>query len=209
MRIAIIGAGNVGRALAGRFVQAGHEVSFGVRNPDDPKHAGLAGRRMTPRDAATAADAIVLSTPWPATEAVCKDMAPLAGKIVLDCTNPLAMGPAGLGLAVGFTTSGGEMVAGWCPRAAVFKVFNTTGFGIMADPGRLELRPVMFVAGDDGGHKPAVLKLVDDTGFEAVDAGPLRNARLLEPFAMLWIDQAMIRGRGRDFAFALARRRKG
>lgn len=205
MKIAIVGAGNVGRALAGRLVRAGHEVSFGVRNPDDPRHATLSGPRLLPRAAAAAAEAVVLATPWPATEAACKDMAPLAGKTVLDCTNPLAMGPAGLGLAVGFTTSGGEMVAGWCVGASVFKVFNTTGFGVMADTARFDLRPVMFVAGDDDGRKPAILKLVDETGFEAVDAGPLRNARLLEPFAMLWIDQAMIRGRGRDFAFALAR----
>lgn len=205
MKIAIVGAGNVGRALASRFIRAGHEVSFGLRNPDDPKHATLAGARLPPREAAATAETVVLATPWPATEAACKDIAPLAGKTVLDCTNPLAMGPAGLGLAVGFTTSGGEMVATWCAGASVFKVFNTTGFGAMADPGRFNLRPVMFVAGDDAARKPAILELVDDTGFEAVDAGPLRNARLLEPFAMLWIDQAMIRGRGRDFAFALAR----
>lgn len=205
MKIAIVGAGNVGRALAGRFVRAGHEVTFGVRHPENPKHEALSGARLLPRDAAAAAETVVLATPWLATEAACKDMAPLAGKTVLDCTNPLAMSPAGLGLALGFTTSGGEMVAAWCPGASVFKAFNTTGFGVMADPIRFDLRPAMFVAGDDDARKPAILELVDGTGFEAVDAGPLRNARLLEPFAMLWIDQAMIRGRGRDFAFALAR----
>jgi predicted dinucleotide-binding enzyme len=64
----------------------------------------------------------------------------------------------------------------------------------------------MFVAGDDEGRKPAVMGLVRDLGFEAIDAGPLHNARLLEPLAMLWIDQALNRGRGRDFAFALVRR---
>jgi 8-hydroxy-5-deazaflavin:NADPH oxidoreductase len=65
----------------------------------------------------------------------------------------------------------------------------------------------MFVAGDDEQNKPVVLKLVGDLGFEAVDAGPLRMARLLEPYAMLWIDQALNRGAGRDFAFARTQRR--
>ncbi len=204
MKIAIIGAGNVGKALAGRFVKAGHDVTFGVRNPDDSKHAGLKQKRL-PRDAAATAEVVVLSTPWPATEAACRDLGSLAGKTVIDCTNPLAMGPQGLGLAIGHSISGGEKVAGWCPGAAVFKAFNTTGFGVMSDPERLVRKPVMFVAGDDAVKKPAVLKLVADTGFEAIDAGPLSNARLLEPFALLWIDQAMVRGAGRDFAFAITR----
>jgi predicted dinucleotide-binding enzyme len=64
----------------------------------------------------------------------------------------------------------------------------------------------MLVAGDNGAKKPVVMELVGKLGFESVDAGPLKNARLLEPFAMVWIDQAMKRGRGRDFAFALVRR---
>ncbi len=62
---------------------------------------------------------------------------------------------------------------------------------------------VMFVAGDEETGKQAVLQLVGDIGFEALDAGPLRNARLLEPFAMVWIDQAFNRGRGRDFALTI------
>ena len=65
------------------------------------------------------------------------------------------------------------------------------------------VKPVMLVAGDDAARKPGVMELVGKLGFEPVDAGPLKNARLLEPFAMVWIDQAMKRGRGRDFAFAL------
>ncbi|MBV8391897.1 MAG: NADPH-dependent F420 reductase [Alphaproteobacteria bacterium] len=205
MKIAVIGAGNVGRALAGRFARAGHEVAFGVRNPSDAKHAALEASRKTPREAAAAAEIVVLCTPWPATEAACRDLGSIAGNIVIDCTNPLAMGAQGLGLAVGHTSSGGEMVASWCPGASVFKSFNTTGFGIMAAPDRMAHKPVMFVAGDDAPRKPTVLELVAACGFEAVDAGPLSNSRLLEPFAMLWIDQAMKRGAGRDFAFAITR----
>ena len=67
-------------------------------------------------------------------------------------------------------------------------------------------KPVMFVAGDDAANKPKVMDLVGELGFEMVDAGPLRNARLLEAHAMLWIDLALARGQGRDFAFAILRR---
>jgi predicted dinucleotide-binding enzyme len=68
------------------------------------------------------------------------------------------------------------------------------------------VKSVMFVAGDDVANKPKVINLVGDLGFEVIDAGPLRNARLLEAHAMLWIDLALVRGQGRDFAFALLRR---
>jgi predicted dinucleotide-binding enzyme len=76
----------------------------------------------------------------------------------------------------------------------------------MALASRFDHRPVMFVAGDDAAGKRDVMRLVDDLGFEAIDAGPLRAARLLEPLAMLWIELALQRGQGHAFAFALARR---
>jgi predicted dinucleotide-binding enzyme len=86
-----------------------------------------------------------------------------------------------------------------------FKTLNTTGAGNMAKAADYSVKPMMLVAGDDTGKKPQVMELVGKLGFEPVDAGPLKNARLLEPFAMTWIDQAMKRGRGRDFAFALVK----
>jgi len=208
MRIAIIGAGNVGRALAAGWSKRGHEVRLGVRNPADAKYRDLAALRLAvPGEAAAGAEAIVLATPWPATEAAVRGLGDLAGRIVIDCTNPLGMGPQGLGLVLGYDTSAGELVAQWATGAAVFKAFNTTGANNMAGLGGYTVAPVMFVAGDDAAKKPAVLGLARDLGFEAIDAGPLRNARLLEPFAMLWIDQALNRGAGRDFAFAVVRKR--
>ena len=179
-------------------------VRYGVPNPAAPKYRGLPV--MSPTEAAAGADAIVLATPWPATGAAVKGLGDLAGRIVVDCTNPLGMGPDGLGLALGFDTSGGEMVAGWAPGTSVFKAFNTTGFNNMEDLSGYPAAPAMFVAGDDAAKKPAVMGLARDLGFEAIDAGPLRNARLLEPYGMLWIDQALNRGMGRDFAFAVLRK---
>ena len=76
----------------------------------------------------------------------------------------------------------------------------------MANPVFKGVKSVMFVAGDDAAAKPKVMQAVGDLGFEVIDAGPLRNARLLEAHAMLWIDLALVRGQGRDFAFGILRR---
>jgi len=204
MRIGVIGAGNVGQAVGKAWAAKGHAVAYGVRNTGDPKYAGLATKSVA--DAARDAEAILLATPWPATEAALHAAGDLTGKLVLDSTNPLQMGADGIGLAVGFTISGGEMVGGWAKGAVVFKTLNQSGFGNLGATGRYQPRPVMFYAGDDQQRRGDVAKLLADLGFEPVDAGPLRNARLLEPYAMLWIDLAMKRGQGRNFAYALVRR---
>jgi predicted dinucleotide-binding enzyme len=204
MRIAIIGAGNVGSALGRVWLDGGEDVIFGVPDPADPKYRSLPQDRLhRPPDAAQNAEIIVLAIPWQATEAAVRGLGELAGKILIDCTNPLRMGPDGLELALGHNTSGGEHVAAWARGAAVFKTLNQTGAENMASARLYPLRPVMFVAGDDDTRKRVVLSLVEKLGFEPVDAGPLRIARLLEPYGMLWIDQALNRGRGRSFAFAL------
>jgi len=204
MRIAIIGAGSVGATLGRAWLKSGEEVVWGLRNPAEPKYATLPKDRLAaPRDAAQSADIVVIATPWSATEAAVKSLGDLSGKILIDCTNPLGMGPQGLQLVIGHDTSAGEQVAGWAPGASVFKTLNTTGAGNMANAANYPVKPMMLVAGDDAAKKPMVMALVAKLGFEPVDAGPLKQARLLEPFGMVWIDQAMNRGRGRDFAFAL------
>jgi predicted dinucleotide-binding enzyme len=204
-RILILGAGNVGGALGRGWLARGHDVRFGVRDPRDSKHGDLPPDRLQPADERRDADVVVLATPYAAATRAIAALGDLTGAIVLDCTNPLAMGPEGLGLAVGFTTSGGEQVAAAARGAAVFKTFNQTGAENMARAEAFSPRPVMFIAGDDAAKKPTVLALVGELGFDAVDAGPLRNARLLEPLAMLWIDLVMSRGQQRDIAFALVR----
>jgi predicted dinucleotide-binding enzyme len=131
----------------------------------------------------------------------------LTNRIVVDCTNPLGMGADGLQLILGFTGSGGEQVAAWAPGAFVFKTLNTTGANNMAMALEFATKPMMPVAGDDAQKKRVVMELVGKLGFLPIDAGPLKNARLLEPLAMFWIDQAMQLGRGRDFAFAVVDKR--
>ena len=213
MRLAIIGVGNVGGTLGTAWAEkGGHEVFFGVRNPSSDKTQGvlrrLAGKAQagTLAQAAAFAEFIVLTTPWIAAEAAIRSMGDLSGKIILDATNPLAMGPDGLSLEIGHSISAGEKVQGWAKGASVFKTLNTTGFGNMADPVFHGVKSVMFVAGDDAANKPTVIGLVAALGFDVVDAGPLRNARLLEAHAMLWIDLAIKRGLGGDYAFAIVRR---
>lgn len=207
MRLAMIGAGNVGSALGRAWLKAGEDVVFGIPDPGDPKYGVLPPARLRrPAEAARDAEAIVLATPWPATEAAVKSLGDLSGKIVIDCTNPLRMGSNGLELALGYDISAGERVASWAPGASVFKSLNQTGAENMEKAALFPVKPVMFVAGDDAAKKPIVMGLIEKLGFEVIDAGPLRVARLLEPLAMLWIDQALTRGRGTDFTFALARR---
>jgi hypothetical protein len=147
---------------------------------------------------------VVLATPWPAAESAIRAAGSLAGKIVVDCTNPLK--PDLSGLAVGHSDSAAENVARWAAGARVVKAFNTTGANIMADPAFGAHRTFMPICGDDSEAKRIVLELAADCGFDAVDVGGLAVARLLEPFAMLWIHLAYGRKMGREFAFGLLRR---
>ena len=212
MKIAIIGAGNVGGTLGRAWAKKGHDIFFGVRHPQDDKtrqlvqSIGPKAQAGTVAEVAAFGQVVVLATPWQATEAAVREAGDLRGKTVIDCTNPLK--PDVSGLEVGLTTSGAERVAQWAAGAKVFKAFNTTGFNIMANPVIDGVRTVMFVCGDDAAVKPTVLRLVGDVGFDAVDVGKLTQARLLEPWAMLWISLAFRGGLRRDFGFALLRRGK-
>jgi predicted dinucleotide-binding enzyme len=210
MKIGIIGAGNVGGTLGQAWARKGHQVFYGVQRPQDDKArklqeaTGPGAQVGSPAEAAAFGAVVVLATPWAATEAAIRSAGDLAGKIVVDCTNPLSADFRHLEL--GHTTSGAEQVASWAKGAKVFKAFNTTGFNIMANPVINGIRTVMFVCGDDEAAKPRVLQLASDVGFDAVDAGKLTQARLLEPWAMLWIALAFGTNAGRDFGFAMLRR---
>jgi predicted dinucleotide-binding enzyme len=212
MQIAMIGAGNVGRTLGAGWVRTGHNVTFGVRDPSATKYQALvqqlgpSAQVTTVAQAAATAPLVVLATPWSATESALREAGDLGGKIVVDCTNPLR--PDLSGLTHGYEDSGGEQVARWSPGARVCKAFNSTGFNIMEQPELEGHRAVMCVCGDDAEAKRQVLDLTSELGFEAIDAGGLSNARLLEPLALLWITLAYQCGLGRDFAFGLLRRER-
>jgi predicted dinucleotide-binding enzyme len=204
-RILIIGAGNVGGALGERWLENGHDVRFGVPDPDNPKHAGLPRNRLQHAHERRGAEIVALATPYAAAQSAVAALGDLEGVILIDCTNPLGMGPEGLRLVVGHDTSAAEEIAAAAPGASVFKTLNQTGAENLLDAEAYHPRPVMFIAGDDEARKPVVIELVSEMGFQAVDAGTLSAARLLEPLAMLWIELAMKRGHAREFAFAMVR----
>lgn len=158
---------------------------------------------MTTSESAVApADVVVLCTPWQGTEQAVQGCGDLSGKILIDCTNPLT--PDVAGLEVGLTTSGAEQVATWAPGARVCKAMNQIGAPMMDGP-QLSGQPVMFVCGNDDDAKAVTTGLVSELGFEAVDIGDLTLARLLEPYALLWIHLALRRGFGTNFGFGLLR----
>ena len=199
MKIAVLGSGNVGSALGAAWVRAGHQVVFGVR--DVAKGTEVKGASVaTMPDAVRRAEVVALAVPWSAVSEVLKQC-DTSGKIVIDCTNPLS---SGLQLVVGFNSSGGEQVAALAPKAKVAKAFNTTGYGNMENPNYGGKGLTMLFCTDHDDVKPALEKLVRDVGFAPEFAGPLKQARYLEPLAMLWITMSM--QIGRDFAFSLVRR---
>lgn len=209
MKIAIIGAGNVGGTLGTRWAKNGYQVTFGVRDPGREnvlrvlEAAGENAGAASVNDAAAAADVVVLAVPWGAAQSAIEAAGDLTGKMVVDCTNPIA---PGLQLAVGATTSGAEHVAEWANGAHVVKAFNTTGWENMANPIYDGEPTLMLICGDDADAKATVTLLAEALGFEVVDLGPLDTARLLEPFALVWIRLAAVQGLGRNIAFRLVRR---
>lgn len=188
-KIGIIGKGKVGGALAKGFSRAGHEV----------RAVGKDEAAM--RDAAAWSEVVLVAVPFGAIDEVVRVAGEaLAGKTVVDVTNAL---DASMSLAVGFTTSGAEELQKKLPKARVVKAFNTV-FAQHMDSGRLgDKQLTAFVAADDAGAKKTVLELAQGIGFDAVDAGPLKNARLLEPLALLNIQLGYVLGMGTQSGFKL------
>ena len=205
MMIAIIGAGNVGTTLGRRMADAGHTVIYGVRAPDDPKHAEIAGTRQTVDTIAAAAaraEIVILTTSWAGAQDALSAAGNLSGKILVDATNPI--GP-GMVLTHGTTDSGAEQVSRWAPGARVVKAFNSIGREVMANPRFGDARAVLFMCGDDTAACDAVARLATDIGFEPLRIGPLTRARFIEPAALVWITATAAVGT-REFAWGVLRR---
>ncbi len=205
MQIAIIGAGKVGTTLGRGFAHAGHDVVYGVRNPADPKHSGVADLRQTVEaiaTAASAADLVLLTTSWAGAQEALTAAGNLSGKVLVDATNPI--GP-GMVLTHGTSDSGAEQVARWAPGAMVVKAFNSVGMEVMANPRFGDARALLFICGDDVGACERAASLARDLGFDPVRLGPLVRARIIEPAALLWITASAVVGT-REFAWGLLRR---
>lgn len=201
-RIAVIGAGRVGRALGARWSASGFDVVYGVRDPADPRHADLQ-RTATTGDAARGADVVVIALPWAATQEAVTGL-DVGSAVILDATNPLAANAREL--VADPSLAGAQLVSSWIGSTRVVKAFNCTGSANMATPDYPGQQPMMPVAGDDATAKIVAIDLARTIGFDAFDAGPLTAARDLEHLAVLWIRLAYQLGNGPDIAFGLLRR---
>lgn len=191
-KIGIIGKGNVGKALQAGAQRAGHEVR-------------MIGKGGGVKETAAWADIVILAVPYLVLDAVAGEIGAAAnGKPVVDVTNVLTKEGA---LALGFSASGAEQLQKKMPGAKVVKAFNPV-FAQNMSTGKVKGTSLFLpVAGDDAKAKDAVLQLAKDIGFDAVDAGPLVNSRLLEPLAYLNIQLGYVinKGMGAGIGFSLVR----
>ena len=196
MDIAIIGAGNVGKALATSFKRAGHDVVIASRDPEDAGNVAAAthSRVATSNAHAVAgADVVVLAIPFSSAPEVAAEIAEaVVGKPVVDATNRMSFGANGPDIDT--TTSNAEELAALLPGAKVIKAFNTIFATHQSDPIAEGVQLSGFVAGDDAEAKATVLELVREIGLEPVDVGPLVRARQLEGLAFLNITLNIVNG---------------
>ena len=209
-RIAVIGAGNVGGNLGARLSKSGFPVRFGVRDAKGSAEllASCAADASTgsPADAAGWGEVVFLAVPGSAAVDVARSLSKeLAGKIVVDCNNALVWkeGPVWTPPPEGSLTAA---IAKAAPDAKVVKGFNGFGAEFHADPSVGSDRATVFFAGDDAAAKKTLAEIAERAGFHPVDAGPLRNAAVVENVAILWIHLALVGGQGREFAFVMKKR---
>lgn len=203
MKIAIVGAGNVGGALAKNWSRKGHEVFIGSKEPErsaaqfrsDQKNL----RVQSVGQAVASSEVILVALPIPAVVSVAKDLGDLSGKVVIDATNSVFGKPEPY--ANGFEAFQA------LTKAEVVKYFNSTGFENMADPVYRGEGIDMFMAGDSVRAKRVAEQLSLDAGFaHCYDFGGADKVELLEQFAMSWINLATIQKQGRNIAFKVLRR---
>ena len=203
MNVLVIGAGNMGSAFVKQLVTAGHQVAVTARNAEKAQAVATANpgaRAVASANAASQADVIVLATAYGDAVSALKSVGDLRGKVVIDITNPLTADY--MGLTIGHSTSAAEEIAEAIPEAKVVKAFNTVFAQVLAEGanfGHGHVVPAYF-AGDDAAAKTNVSALIESTGFKAVDAGPLKNARYLEAVAGLNIYFGYGAGKGTSIA---------
>lgn len=209
MKVAIVGPGKLGSALGKLWVGKGHEVAVTFSRDQaklDAVASEIGARPATVADAIADSDVVALTTKWGVIPEVLAQAGSLAGKVVLDCTN--TMTPRQTADGQFETRSCAEVLAAMAPGARVVKTFNQAFQQILHAESRRfgGEQPTMFYCGDDDAAKRIAAQLIQDTDFEAVDAGPLENARYLEAYAILVIRLGHTLGLGTDIAMKLMRR---
>lgn len=189
-KVGILGTGEVGKALGRGFASRGCEVKIGGREKKS--------EHTTFDEAAKFGDIALLCTRWDGTENAIKlaDPKNLAGKIVIDVTNPLKhVNGQPVGLERGHNDSGGEQVQRWLPQSKVVKAFNIVGNALMVDPKLPGGPPTMLIGGNDAGAKKEVTEILTDFGWETIDLGGIEASRELEPMCWAWVRIAMATGK--------------
>jgi hypothetical protein len=200
MKIGVIGSGDVGQVLATGFLKHGHEVVIGTRDPGKLAawaKANSKGRVAGFAEAAKFGEAVVLAVKGGvATEALAAASAnALAGKVVIDATNPIGGAPQN-GVLKFFTDldeSLMERLQKQFPTAKFVKAFNSVGNARMVNPDFGGVRPTMFICGNDATAKGTVTRILDQFGWETEDMGGAEAARAIEPLCMLWCIPGFIR----------------
>ncbi len=210
LEIAILGTGSVGRTLGARLAEVGHPIHYGSRNPDSARLTQWIANYPTlisasePGHAARSCSVVILAMPYGGIEATIKQAGNWAGKILIDCSNPL--NASFDGLEMGFNDSAAEQIARWATGAHVVKAFNTASVATMMNPLYNGHRATMFYCGDNLESKVVVRRLIEDLQMDPVDSGPLKHARYLEPMAMLYIHLAIREGWGSHCALKMLQR---
>jgi predicted dinucleotide-binding enzyme len=210
MKIGIIGSGNMGSGLARSITLAGHDVFVTARNlTEAEKTAKLIGPlvKVVPAvEVAKGVDILIAATPAGEQMNALKSCGDLKGKIVIDISNPIK--PDMSGLIVGFTTSFAEELAKAFPGTKIVKAFNTVFAQVFSEGPDFGsgIRASAFYCGDDEAARKIVHRLIESMGFDAIDAGPLANARYLEPMGMLNIWFGYMAKRGTGIALNLVKR---
>lgn len=206
MKIAIIGSGNVGGALAKKWIQAGHTVWVGARFPLSDKNIKLAteigeDHFTSVESAVKQCEVILLATPATAAVEIAKSLGDTTDKIIIDSMNIImGRGPQG------FKTTAEAILANTQTKDVV-KCFNTTGFNNMVNPRYADEALDLFVAGNSEKGKNVAVQLAKDAGFaECYAIGGNDKFELMEQFAWFWINLAMFQGHGREIGFKLLRR---
>lgn len=208
MRIAIIGAGRVGRGLGRRLVPA-HEVVIGSRDPERARAIGeeiCAAGAGTYRDAAEGADVVVFSVPWWGVEEALAELGPLDGQIVVDTTNPFT-DDSYTEMVEFLGTSAAEEIQKRKPAARVVKGWNTVHAQVIdSSPDFNGVPATVFLCSEDPEATEVVARLARQIGYGPVDCGPLSSARYIEPMAGLKVRLSYDLGMGTEQAINLIER---
>ena len=201
MKVGIFGSGEVAKTLASGFMEKGHVVMLGTRDAskledwDWKNRGGIVGSFA---ETATFGEILVLAVKGSAAADVLRDagITSMAGKTIIDATNPIADSPPVNGVLRFFTKADEslmERLQHEFPAANFVKAFNSVGSEFMVNPKLKGGKPTMFICGNDEGARKAVTGILDQFGWEIADMGKAEAARAIEPLAILWCIPGFLR----------------